>query len=494
MDTAETRSKKLLDSDISTFDDTEVTQSTKKSPNRTRVILISIVLIVLIGSITTTVVFLLRNKSIEPDLSNDESTNISFMYINDIHLDIKYDEYSVASEKTSCREKSPTSTVRKPFGQYGCDTPAATFHSLMDYAPTVAPDISFLIFGGDSVGHALGLSTEGLRDVIKQEFDKFEEKFPNIPKFITLGNNDYTKNYGNYSYDQKDFESIIEVYGKYMTDSEKETFKKGGYYYRDFPTKLLRLVFMNTVIYSTNRPENYTDPYDQFAWVESLCEDAKTKGLKVALAMHIPPGVSYYDNSQGWKQMYIERLYQLLTKYDIEFSLAAHTHVDLFMPLLSVEHAHVLNISRNKVLKATLSDEQLALLDYTLSSPSVSPAHKNNPGFRIYYVNEGSIQNYDQYYGDIMLNPQDELKWQKEYSYNDVYGKNITMKEINKAIDWIRNTGEGAWRYREFTYTRAEDHLSFFYCILKAVTKAETEQCLNGVNTHSIHPYGGDIN
>ena len=493
MDIDESRSAKLLDSEASNFEDYDASHSSLKRPNRVKIILISVVLIVLVASIAVTVIFLVRKESADPMSSNDESTSLDFLYINDIHLDPKYQEISLASEKKSCREKSPNSTVRFPFGQYKCDLPAATFNSLMDFAPTVAPELDFILFGGDAVGHSLGLSSDGLREIIQQEFDKFEEKYPNIPKFITLGNNDYTKNYGDFSTDADDFENIIKVYGKYMTDSEKETFRKGGYYYRDFPTKSLRLVFMNTVIYTPWRPENITDPYDQFAWVESLCEDAKTKGLKVALAMHIPPGVSYYDNSQGWKSMYIERLYQLLTKCNIEFSLAGHTHVDLFMPLLSGDHAHVLNISRHMRLRSVLSDEEGALLDYTLSAPSVTPQHKNNPAFRIYHVNDGVLQNYDQYYADLMLNPQTELTWQKEYTFNDVYGKNITMKELNRAIDWIRSTGEGSWRYREFTYTRSEDHISFFYCILKAVTKEETEQCLSGVTPQSIHPYGGDF-
>ena len=493
----------LLEDTLSSFDPADTAlQNTTDNPmkkNATKRILI-IVLVVffslcVVAAIVT--IILVTGRGVSQTDGETEKSTLHFLYLNDLHIDPKYEEYSANG---SCRTKSESVTIPKPFGQYSCDTPPKTFTSLLNFVKKTYPQLDFILFGGDTVAHKLGLSTEELRAEMQNVVNKLEEKYPNTPIFITIGNNDFTQNYGTPETDPVDFDNVLQVFGKYMTDSAKETYRKGGYYLHDFPDHSLRLIMMNTVLYSKAKRQfnaSAPDPYGQFAWLEQACTEAEKLNLKVGLTMHIPPGVSFYDYAQGWYDEYITQLYNIISKHDIEFSIAGHTHVDLLMPLFSDEHAQKINLLRQKKHRqmfGLIDDNNLTMLDYTLSAPSVTPNHKNNPGFRIFHIENGRIKDYDQYYADIMLNPQTELNWQKEYSFTNVYGGNlISMEQINEAVNWIRTTGEGSWRYREFTYTRAEEHLSFFLCILKSMTTEAAQKCVSEVNPLSISPYGNDF-
>ena len=342
-------------------------------------------------------------------------TNLTFVYFNDIHIDTKYNENSLYSEGTHCRTESASSTVPRPFGQYGCDIPEKTFDSMVDFLPSVAPNPDFILFGGDTVGHNLGLGTSGLKDVMQRVVDKLEAAYPNTPIFIDIGNNDYVVNYGNISTDADDFENVASVFGKFMDEAGLASFKKGGYYYKDFPSRNLRLFMLNGILYTNIRPYQDADPHDQMKWLDEKCKEAQDLGLKIGLTMHNPPGVTYpLSLKQTWHTEYIDAFYEIVKKYNVEFSICAHTHLDLLLPF------HTEN-------------DMNASLFYIQSTPSLTTAHNNNPGFRVYTVESGVLANYDQYYADIMLNPQDKLDWQLEYSFNNVY-KQANVSNDNIAI------------------------------------------------------------
>jgi sphingomyelin phosphodiesterase acid-like 3 len=401
-----------------------------------------------------------------------------FIYVNDIHLDPLYQPLSRSTDGSSCRNTTATSTVPYPFGQYGCDPPETLFRSMLKFWPTVAKSPDFILFGGDCLAHGTKFNRSQLQSVFRLVVDGMSSVYPGIPLLVTLGNNEFASDYGTFSDDPADFASLGEVMRPFLSAGQFSTFLNGGYYYHDLDDKKLRLLLLNTVIYSSRASRNSTlpDPYDQFAWIATSASAAHAKGYGVGIAMHIPPGISYIDLSQGWPDHYVQTFDRVCKDNNILFTLAAHTHYDMLMPVFGATGASK---------------------GYSLSSPAVSPVHGNNPAFRLVDYDGSGILNVHQYYTDILMNPQDELSWQKEYDFRDAYAvDDLGTESLRSVVKWVTETGEGTWRYKERVSSRAADNGAFYHCILTATTVEQVQQCMatlqNVRSRASLVPYGGD--
>ena len=392
----------------------------------------------------------------------------SIIMFNDLHIDPLYEEYSNFKDGYWCRNK--TSNIKFPFGQYGCDIPNKTFLSMINNMKEVLPNPEFILFGGDSIGHDLGYNLSQLQYHIKYVIDSISNKFPNIPILMIPGNNDFLPNYGTWENDNLNLPNILSTFSQFLNNNEKETFLKGGYYYRDFLKLNLRILFLNSIIYSQRRPFNSTllDPYDQFLFIKEKSIEAKKNNLKISIFMHIPPGVSYSDYIQGFHDYYADKFFEITYNFNFSFILTGHNHIDLFMPMfLKNNEPH----------------------SYALSSPSVSSAHFNNPSYRILEISNGELIDYIQYYTDLLFNPQENLNWIKEYRFTETYlQKSVSNNSIFNAINYIKNSGEGLWKYKERIYTRADDSNSFYYCLLKCRKMSEILNCTSGLN-NKFYPY-----
>lgn len=403
-----------------------------------------------------------------------------FVYINDIHLDPLYVSDSSPSSGF-CRQSAGTG-INHPFGQYGCDSPASTFLSMIKFLPKASSNPKFVLYGGDGPAHSLNYNMNQVSELISWIVQNISSVYPNIPILFSLGNNEYVPNYGNnnFSGDAQNFESLSTVLASFMNEDQQSTFKKGGYYYHDFPEMKLRLIIVNSIIYNTER-EIKEDPYDQFEWIRTVSSDAKNKGYHIGASIHIPPGVSYNSGSsklnQGWREEYMKKFDQIVKEFDIQFILSAHSHYDMIMPLYMP----------NGVSNA-----------FSLSAPAISTQHKNNPAFRVMKISNGKLKDYVQYYADIMMNPQDELNWQIEYKFSEAYStSNIGKDELKNVVNWIRTTGEGRWRYMEKICSFASDNGKFYYCVLTCTTDQEIKKCLGPLNSvdqdlSRYFPYGGE--
>jgi sphingomyelin phosphodiesterase acid-like 3 len=405
-----------------------------------------------------------------------------FIYVNDIHLDPLYDPYAYSMNidpdaSQACRVRDPNATVTFPFGQYGCDSPRSTFESMLAHWPTVTKDPDFILFGGDSIGHSTGYNRSGVQSIFSELITKMSAVYPNKPILVTLGNNDFVPNYGIKGNDTLDFASIGEVMKRFMNDEQYETFQKGGYYYQDLGKRKLRLLLLNTVTYAYRRGYWGEDPYDQFAWIEKTAQDGHSKGYKVGIAMHIPAGVSYIGTTQGWPTEYVSRFDDICKKNDILFTLAGHTHYDMLMPVFGDDGASK---------------------GYSLSSPSISLSHSNNPAWRLMIYDENGIRDIHQYYAEVLMNPQDNLRWELEYKFSDAYSvKELSVDNLLKVVKWVTETGEGMWRYKERVGARASENGAFYYCILKATTTEQIDHCMSKVaqprSRANLLPYNDEV-
>ena len=141
-----------------------------------------------------------------------------------------------------------------PLGRLNCDPPAALLKSLFadirEKARKKKPE--FILFTGDVPSHQMSCQYHQVRTIQYVTDLLAEELLPIAPIYPAMGNNDYFPNY-NISFEPNNAwqELIASMYARkgLLSGSELETFKRGGYYSTK-PSEGLRLIMLNTVIWS----------------------------------------------------------------------------------------------------------------------------------------------------------------------------------------------------------------------------------------------------
>lgn len=430
----------------------------KHDSTKKRLSMTAALFIILIGIVLATLS--VRKYVFQRNFLTGTQSTARFIMINDLHIDPFYVDDSDHSVAKMCRKSAGSGAIKRPFGQYKCDTPMRTFHSMCDFLPKAERNPAFILFGGDCLGHKLKPTKDDVAGNMSIVINSIAKNFNNVPVLFTIGNNDLHPDYGTFDNDKKDLKSLAKIFGKYMTEEQLTTFKKGGYYYQDIPSQNLRLLLLNTVIYNEDHgdydPKN-PDPYDQFAWIKTVSQDAVDKKMKVAISMHIPPVAGRDKFTEGFREEYAATFYETIKSFNYEFFINGHVHSDLFLPMAD-------NL-------------------FTLSAPSVSPIHENNPGFRVYELQNGGLSNFAQFFADIRSNPQDSLEWKVEYDFNSMYGTDsVSMDNIRKVVEKIQSDNGYLWKYKMNMYTQADELNSFYICKLNAKSKAELKKCTENFN------------
>ncbi|MBX2907516.1 MAG: metallophosphoesterase [Taibaiella sp.] len=141
-------------------------------------------------------------------------------------------------------------------------------------------------------------------------------------------------------------------------------------YYAAYPVAGIRLIALNTVIYSPKYESadgisQQAAGDEQMTWLAGQLEEATSKKEKVFLAMHIPPGVDYkknamWSNAQPWER----QLLALCTKYQSTIAgiLFGHTHMDELRRLYDTTGQYVTEVA--------------------IAAPGLSPNHRTNPAIK----------------------------------------------------------------------------------------------------------------
>jgi len=210
-----------------------------------------------------------------------------------------------------------------------------------------------------------------------------------IPVLFVLGNNDsYAGDYllvpeGEYLADTADLFYSTLLLGKADPTSFNATYTAGGYYQARPCRSDVLYICLNTVLFSVNwSSEGHEDaPTCQLNWLSQALFDARTKGEKVWILMHVPPGadaygtISAYMDETGritdalmmWKAEYQQRFLKMIRQYGdiVEVCFAGHTHMDEYRMMLYKNGASAKPI---------------------LITPGVSPQYGNNPGYKVFTV------------------------------------------------------------------------------------------------------------
>lgn len=210
--------------------------------------------------------------------------------------------------------------------------------------------------------------------------------------------------------------------------------KKG--YYSASPVKGLRIIALNTVMHSANffgadGTNQLEDAKQQMTWLANELKDAKSKGEKAYITMHIPPGIDAYgfkkhgDKATNWKELpapndWNNQFLNIVSEHQetIAGILYGHTHMD--------ELRRLYNTSGDKITEVAIS------------CPGVTPIHGNNPGFKLvtYSTISKEILDFTTYYTVPTAN-----NWgDASYSFNTIFGydSNKTMYE-NVSEDSLPN-------------------------------------------------------
>jgi sphingomyelin phosphodiesterase acid-like 3 len=384
--------------------------------------------------------------------SNFETT---FLYLNDIHFDPRYNDRSNAT--TWCHETVERLPTTFRFSRYGCDTPMPLLESLLTHVHRLIRPPTAIVLGGDYSAGIYNPLPSYFHPIIELVFHKISAAFPKTPILPVLGNSEFSPNYGRWSNDTLNYQGLAHLWSQFLDSSEMATFTKGGYFFRDLPQ--VRIVLLNTVMYHVVRGEGPSDPYEQLEWLDRVCAEARALGLVVLVFGHIAPAVSTRERlqQQGWRPEYADRFAELAAKHEFT-ATAGHFHMDALLPLFNSNGRHQ---------------------GYMMSPPSVSPRHDSNPAFRVIKVHGGLPIDYDQYCGDIVGNPRDDVIWRHEYSFRKLYGvDNLTNVALKAVADKVMSDPDAMWNYREMMHAGNYNTRSFHRCVLVAVSREELTRCL----------------
>ncbi|WP_141676696.1 metallophosphoesterase [Legionella jamestowniensis] len=326
------------------------------------------------------------------------------------------------------------------------DLDYATFERLLTEIDTnikngkvVSPE--FIVILGDIAGH-VRYSSESTVENEAMVFRVLKDIFPNTPIFYTFGNNDSLKaNYGAFSDSERMEKSPYDIarqagwangflstgvicqeqsnYPCLLTENTSD-----GYYSAYLKPKL-RLLSLNTVLFSPNRKTSEQEAFNQLQWLEKQLQKASMGQESVLITMHIPPGNNIIDHSNFWVSKEQAAFLKLINKYHqlIIGLLASHTHA---------EELRVIKDSSQNIIAGVYF------------SPGLSTSHGNEPSIKtVDLVNQDEhwqLVNYEVFH---FSQDNTQLSFDKLYDYVNYYCSkeqrgiveclgNVTAEKIDK--------------------------------------------------------------
>ena len=376
-----------------------------------------------------TAFFILMLFPIESGASLKNNEN-NFLVISDIHLD----QASAHAMDISPAKNSIDNDLDQP-----------TFEKLIAEVDknikngTVAQP-NFIIILGDILGHIRSSSA----DILQSESSVFKilkQNFPYTPIFYTFGNNDsLKKNYGpfkdsNRSDQYKSPYDVAKFNGGWISgflstgsicENKKNNFPciitedtTNGYYSAYLESKL-RLISLNSVLFSPNRTKvTKQAAMNQLEWLEGQLKIARINQESVLIAMHVPPGNNVYDDSNFWLPKEQTIFLKIVKNYqhNIIGLLASHTH------------AEELKVIKDSFMKNIAGVYLIAAL---------STSHGNEPSVKTFYFSKNNgrwlLSNYETFH---FSKNDSNLIFNKLYDYKNYYCETGQQRSLFQCLDNI---------------------------------------------------------
>ena len=325
--------------------------------------------------------------------------------------------------------------------QYRQDSNSVLLFSTLSAAQKISHDeaIQFVIVLGDMLGHSyrhyykkysLDLSRAHYQVFVKKTIafltSEFARTFPLLDVYMAVGNNDsYQKDYmadPQSLFFKETGQSWSSLIREKNQENMQRVFQQGGYYAID-PFENLRLIVLNTVLFSSKAKGNKIAKAaaQELDWLHGELVSAKNRHQKVMLAMHIPAGMDIYATLQFrlfrliefWDAFYTKRFEEELKTFSPEIVgiFAGHLHADWFQ---------ILTLSNKNRIPMT-------------GTPAISPLFGNNPGFKIYTYSKSSQKLTD--FITYSYSISGERRFKKEYDFNGMAYQSTHYTCENKKDD-----------------------------------------------------------
>ena len=225
-------------------------------------------------------------------------------------------------------------------GRLGCDAPKILVKTMLELFEKVNSDepVEYILLTGDIIMHKLALSPGEeddparynlLKSIHAQAQELFTEFFPDIPVFLSFGNND-CKWHDNAAFQEEKNEFYSYMFDLWFSkhpanrkyaDAARDTYVNGGYFRIDFDEQN-SLLSLNTLMYNSDAvaSEVGQEAEDQFNFLESALAEGEKTGRKFIITSHIyAGGRGKHDDSQTaqnlWKKEYNTRYMDLVMQY-----------------------------------------------------------------------------------------------------------------------------------------------------------------------------------
>lgn len=351
--------------------------------------------------------------------------------------------------------------------------------------------ISFIIVNGDFLGHNLkhhyydlnNNSYDGYSNFVKKtlKFVSDQIKFSllsslnsSIIVFPVLGNNDsYVDDYFIDNPDSDFYLDTAETWSEIFPEIKNTNFIHNGFYSWYIPELNSNFIVLNSTLFSKDAISNDKIKLDfeakeQLNWLNNELQQSNTRGQKTILAFHIPSSVDPYSSSIAkkpvmfWKPEYQKIFLDNIAPFKNDIIAIFNSHI----------HSDALYINSYN------NDGDVELFSTLI--PSISPAHSNNPGFKIaHFSNDTSkkiiLKNIDTYFYDISKqNSNIEL----EYEFNKTYKSKDVRSGINNLLH--NDLYESYFKYYNLnTKFISHNEQKFYICAIKFITEFKYSSCID---------------
>lgn len=313
------------------------------------------------------------------------------------------------ANRSECELPAPAS----PFGQFGCDAPAALGRAALEagVANMPRPDAVFIL--GDFVTHNAP-SVEWDQQVFWDMSAQVAASFPYNTKacLIPLGNNDVYPNYFTNTSAPRQYDSQAKAASKYcgLDAATADNFARLGYYNVTLGAEKLGGARVKVLVLNTNAVSSYNapgsrhsamyvtdeDPLGQFAWMAAQFADARARGMVVVIQAHIAPAIDSFGKAMAWQPQYAKRYWEIVGEYaDV---LAAHYFGHWHSAETRVMQAPEGSPeARAPALQVLASISPVYANNPVFYSATVDPARLRHPTFETYTLNLAKAGEFPQF-------------------------------------------------------------------------------------------------
>ena len=274
----------------------------------------------------------------ELDGTNDDDSISNFVWLSDIHLDMKFGEGKESAGEPFCGTASEN--YPPPFG---CETNVRLLETVMDYAKsriTSGEDEEpfFVVVTGDLNRHDMERipNDEDARKLFQSTIGTVSSRirltFPQKTIIFSLGNNEC---HPDYYLDDANLHTLHDIFqGPFeFTPAQSETFLMGGYLSYEISPKW-HVLSLNTNVFSIEAFGKLSiDPNDQLQWLEDHLKQCREASAKAWIVGHIAPVLQSYEKGESlWQSTYVQQYISIIEKYEdvIAAQLFGHIHTNEF--------------------------------------------------------------------------------------------------------------------------------------------------------------------